>query len=232
MTGFFYFVEHFVKTSPLWSIPLVFVSGILMSLSPCFYPLIPVILGIIGVNDRISKKKALILSLIYVLGISSVYTFLGVLSAVSGKMFGQVSELPLVQFIAGGVMVLMGLALWNLFHFQLSFPVSRQLKELGWLGVFLLGIVSGLAVGSCTLPVLGAILVLIAFQKDVWIGGVLLFSFSLGIGAVFMVVAVLGNRLTKVLNKKSNLSLAVKKVMGIIIILIGIYFIFRGVEAL
>ncbi|MCD6539507.1 MAG: hypothetical protein J7K37_02255 [Candidatus Omnitrophica bacterium] len=179
MENFFYFVESLMKTDPLLSLPLVFISGVLVSFTPCFYPLIPVILGILGIEEKASFKKVLSLSLVYVLGLSLIYTGLGIVCSLTGKIFGQFSRSFWVQFIGAVVFAFMGLVLLDLFSFlQFRLPLKFNHKRLGIFGAFFLGAIGGLISGSCTFPVLGAILFLTALNKNVFLGGVLLFVFS------------------------------------------------------
>jgi len=219
MSEFFYFVEDVIASNPLWSIPLVFFSGVLVSLTPCFYPLIPVILGIVGIDKDTSKKESLLLGLVYILGLSLIYTILGIISSLTGSIFGLVSKHPAVQFLGAAVFLFLGLALLDIVHLPSLFSI---------LEVFGIGILSGLVVGGCTFPVLGAILVLIAFGQDVFIGGLLLFVFSLGIGTVFLVVVLFGASIMERL-KKNRLWFAVaKRFMGVCILGVCVYFLVRG----
>ena len=133
MENFFYFVENLVKSSPLLSLPLVFISGVFLSLTPCFYPLIPVILGVIGIEKDTTFKKAFSLSLIYVLGLASVYTSLGVLSSLTGSIFGDISKFVWVRFVGATLFLFMGLILLDIFP---SFPlVISSINSLN-LGIF------------------------------------------------------------------------------------------------
>jgi cytochrome c-type biogenesis protein len=110
------FADTLVREKPLLSLPLVFLSGVLMSFTPCFYPLIPVILGIIGVDKEVSRKRAFFLSLSFVLGLAVVYTAMGVVSALTGTIFGQATKVALFQFIAALIFLLMGLVLLEVVH--------------------------------------------------------------------------------------------------------------------
>ena len=228
MSDFLQFVDILVREKPLLSLPLVFISGVLVSFTPCFYPLIPVILGMIGIDKDASRKEAFFLSLTFVLGLASVYTVMGALSALTGSIFGQFTKVSLIQFIAAVIFLIMGLALLEVVHIPLRIPSSFKPKRMGFLGAFILGVVSALVVGGCTFPVLGSILTLMALTKNVLMGGLLLFAFSLGIGAVFIVVAVFEARILSFLKSKAVLSIIIKKLFGIILILLSVYFFIRG----
>jgi len=226
--NFFYFVETVLQNKPLLSMPLVFISGVLVSFTPCFYPLIPVILGIIGIDKDASKRKALSLSIVYVLGLSFVYTLLGIISSLTGSIFGQFTKLALFQFIAAIIFLIMGLILLDILHIPLGLSLNLKPKKTGYVGVFGLGLLSGLVVGGCTFPVLGSILTLMALNQNIFFGGLLLFIFSLGIGLIFIIVAVSEARILEFLRGKAALSSKIKKILGFVIILISVYFARRG----
>ncbi len=233
MDSFFYFTETLIKEQPLWSIPLVFVSGILMSLTPCFYPLVPVVLGVVGVTEETSKKQGLSIGINFVLGLAFIYTLLGVLSVSTGMLFGQIAKNPFVQIGASVIFVLMGLALLDLWNFPSLFSFRvRKKKKVRFMEVFSIGALSGLVMGGCTFPVLGAILVLMAFYNDIVMGGLLLFVFSLGVGVVFILVAVFGSNILTFFKRNVKVFLGVKKVLGLFIIGIAVYLFVRGIYLL
>lgn len=232
MDNFFYFVETLIQQRPLWSIPFVFLSGLAVSFTPCFYPLIPVILGIIGIDEDTSKKEALFVSLIFVLGLSLVYTALGIVSSLTGTLFGASFKNPLFQFIAAIILVIMGFILLDFIHIPVSFSLNFRPKGVRVLGVFVLGMISGLISGGCTFPVLGTILVLIAFNKNVSSGGLLLFTFSLGIGSMFIMVALLGGTFLEFFKKNTKVFVRVKKLLGVGILLFSLFFFIKGFSLL
>ncbi|MBN2120726.1 MAG: hypothetical protein JW734_06695 [Candidatus Omnitrophica bacterium] len=232
MGDFIYFIDSLVKNRPFLSLPLVFIAGVLVSFTPCSYPLIPVILGVIGIDKETSRKKAFFLSATYVLGLASIYTILGVISSLSGNIFGEWTKFAPLQFIAAVIFFFMGLVLLDVLNLPLNFSLNFRAKKTGYLGVFSLGVVSGLVVGGCTFPVLGSILTLIAFGKDVFLGGLLLFVFSLGLGVIFIAVAVFGAGALSFLKKRAVFLLWIKKFFGFMLILISLYFLIRGFSLL
>lgn len=233
MDSFLYFVENLVQSKPLLSIPLVFVSGILMSFTPCFYPLVPVVLGVIGISEETSTKRAFFLGGSFVLGLSFIYTLLGVFSSLTGVLFGEISKSLPVQFFGGAVFFLLGIALLDFIHLPSMF--SFNIQKVGkprFFKVFVIGVLSGLVMGGCTLPVLGAILVLMAFYNDVVMGGLLLFVFSLGIGVMFILVALFGTKILTFFKSNDKVFIGIKKLFGISILLISVYFFVRGFNLL
>ncbi|MFC1514997.1 cytochrome c biogenesis protein CcdA [Candidatus Omnitrophota bacterium] len=229
MREFIQFIETLVKERPLLSLPLVFISGALMSFTPCFYPLIPVILGIIGVDKDTSKRKAFFLSLSFAFGLAVVYTLLGMISALGGSIFGESIKVSIFQFIAAAVFLFMGLALFDVVHINLNLPLRFRSKRVGYLNAFILGLLGALVAGGCTFPVLGSILTLIAFTKNVVTGGLLLFVFSLGLGTIFVLAAVFGSQIFSVFKDNPVWRSRIKKIFGLGLILLSIYFLMKGV---
>jgi cytochrome c-type biogenesis protein len=210
----------------------VFGGGIIVSFSPCVFPLIPVTLGYIGVKSRGSKVRGLALSLLYVLGLAVTYSILGLIAALTGKLFGRISVHPITQIVVGNIFIFLGLSFFDIFNVPV-FGIFRQNKiKTGSLwSVFLFGLVSGLVVGPCTAPALGAILLYVATGHNIIRGTTLLFTFAYGVGAVLILTATAGGFLRNLL--KSGVWLNwVNKLGGLILILAGEYFLINAGRAM
>jgi thiol:disulfide interchange protein DsbD len=170
---------------------LVFIGGILASFTPCVYPVIPITIGYIGGASR-SKLHGLWLSFIYVLGISVVYSGLGLLSAATGTLFGSISGSPIVTFTVAAIFAVMGISMLG--AFEIALPSSLQSKmqgggpKKGLLAPLVLGMVSGLVMAPCVGPVIVALLAWVSRSGNLLFGWSLLFVFSLGLGMLFLVL--------------------------------------------
>ena len=132
-----------------------FMWGVLASMTPCIYPMIPVTMSVIGAVSAGSPARGFTLSLIYVLGMSLVYAAFGIAAAWSGSLFGALSDHPAVRIVVSGVFVLLALSLFDLFHIRMPSWVASRLGGKfggGVIGVFL----TGAACGSRGRPVRGA----------------------------------------------------------------------------
>lgn len=212
----------------LFSLPLLYLAGILVSFTPCVYPLIPVTITIIGSREAATKTRAFLLSLLYVTGIAITYSILGAFASLTGKIFGVITQRPLVYFIAGNIFILLGMNLLDVF--QIKMPaflqsVSPQKKSKGLFSIFLIGLASGLVVGPCTAPALGAILTYVATKQNVILGFLMLFFFALGMGTLLIIVGTFSN---VIMPKSGQWLVRTKKVMGGMLILIGEFFLIRG----
>ena len=202
-----------------------FFGGLLASFTPCVYPLIPISTGYIIGNAQNSKIKGFLLSLFYVTGIAITYSSLGILAVLTGRIFGEFSVNPVVNLISGIIILVFGLSMFDLFHFNftLNLKLPRHSKRSYFLAL-LLGLVSGLMISPCLTPILGAILAYLSTTKNIFYGGFLLFSFSYGMGLVFILIGTFGVSFTG-LPKSGKWMVLIKKACAGIIVLTGLYFI-------
>jgi len=205
----------------LWA----FFGGVLISFTPCIYPLLPITIAYIGASGVNSKIKGFISSLIYVSGISITYCLLGLAAVFTGSMFGQFSSRPLVRIIAGLVIILFGLSLWT--GQGLRLPVLRlsSTKKPGtYLSCFILGLTSGLVISPCVAPALGSIFIFVATKRNFIYGALLLFSFAYGMGLLLILAGTFSSILAA-LPKSGHWMEVIKKVCAVILIAAGFYFI-------
>lgn len=208
-----------------------FLGGILVSLTPCVYPLIPITAGYIGANSAGSKLKGLVLSLIYVTGIAITYSLLGLLASLTGVIFGKISAHPITYFFVGGMIILFALSMLD--FFTMPFPNSiRKLsadKKQNYFSTFFLGLSSGLIVSPCLTPALSSILLYLATKKNLLYGITLLLSFAYGMGLILILVGTFSAALLNFPKLGKGMVYA-KKFSALILIGMGIYFIILGLR--
>jgi len=209
-----------------------FLGGILISFTPCVYPLIPITVGYIGVKAGGSKLKGLVLSLVYVTGIAFTYSVLGLLASLTGTIFGRISSSPITYFFVGGVIILFGLSMLDLFRIPLPNIIKlTKFKKQSYFSTFILGLSSGLIASPCLTPVLGSILVYLTAKKNLLYGVTLLFSFAYGMGLMLILVGTFSAVLIN-LPKSGKWMLYIKKIFSFVLIGMGIYFIYAGIRRL
>jgi len=209
---------------------VAFLGGILTSFTPCVYPLIPVSAGYILSSAENSKIKGFFLSLFYVLGIAITYSSLGILAVLTGSIFGKFSSHPLVNLIAGIIIFIFGLSMLDLFHFNFSLNLRLPANKDGnYLLALILGLVSGLMISPCLTPILGSILAYLSLTKNIFYGGFLLFSFSCGMGLIFIVIGVFGTGFAG-LPKPGRWMMIIKKICALAILFSGVYFIYTAIR--
>jgi cytochrome c-type biogenesis protein len=228
-------------SQPLIAIPTLFVGGVLTSLNPCIYPMIPITAAIVGgqevgsVKDGIAASRPprwrpVLLTLAYVLGLSALYSVLGVIAGMTGTLFGTVSTNPWLYFVMGNVLVLGALAMFDV----LPVPVPRWALERAsragtagrYSGAFAMGAVSGLVAAPCGAPIMAAVLTWVTTTKSGALGFVYLFSFSLGMCALLVIVGLSSGALAR-LPRSGMWMLAVKKGFGVVMLAVAEYYLIK-----
>ena len=167
----------------------------LVDLTPCVYPLIPVTVAVFGAKG-VSRARALFLATAYVLGMATLYTSLGVLVASTGGAFGTWLANPKVVLPIAALLLALAASMFGAFDLQLPVSLQNRLNTVGGagpVGAFLMGLVSGFISAPCSGPALVALLAVIAKSSaeggSVAFGASLLFTYALGMGTLFFAVA-------------------------------------------
>jgi len=207
----------------------VFLGGILSSSSPCVLATIPLVIGYIGGYSEGDRRKALLYSLTFILGLSLTFTVLGAIASVIGGLFGVISRTW--YFVVGGIAVAIGLQLVGLYEFNLPIPGHLQPKQRGLLGAFILGLIFGIVSSPCATPILALILTFVATKGEVVYGTSLLFIYALGHCALIFLAGTATGFAESFIKSKgiSNLTTWAKRIGGSIVVLVGIYMFYLGV---
>jgi cytochrome c-type biogenesis protein len=232
MGDFFNNPEVYLQGSLILAFLAAYVGGVLTSFTPCVYPVIPITIAYIGAHGSSSKGKGFVISLFYVLGMAVVYTFLGGLAALTGRLFGQIQSNPWVYLVVANICIVMGLSMLGVF--MISIPVPRFLagggereEKRGIIGSFFVGAVSGLIVGPCTAPILAVLLSLVATGQRIVLGMSLMFVFALGLGTLLIIIGTFAKLLAGI--PKSGMWMTrINKVFGIVLLLMGEYFLIKA----
>ena len=228
LEGLVSYTEITIKNVSFFTYLFIFLGGILTSFTPCVYPLIPITVSYIGASSADRRGRAFALSLAYVLGISVAYSCLGVVAALGGRIFGQVSASPWTYLIIGNIFLILGLSMLEVFTIPMPGFLKRSgaasAKKKGLIGAFIVGISAGFVIGPCTAPALGAVLAYVAGRQNILLGISLLFTFALGMGLLLLLIGTFSGFAAS-LPKSGRWLNAVKKVFGIILIICAEYFI-------
>ena len=224
-------IERVLKGGSFWPVILTFFGlGLLLALTPCVFPMIPILSGIIaGQKKDLTKMSGFLLSLAYVLGMALTYAIAGVAAALSGTLLSNALQNPVALGIGAAIFVLLALSMFGFFEIQLpSFiqskfsDASNKMKGGNFVGVFFMGALSAVILGPCVAPPLAAALAFIAQTGNTTLGGVALFVLALGMGVPLLLVGLSAGAL---LPKAGGWMNAVKYFFGVMMLAIAIYLI-------
>lgn len=208
---------------------IAFFGGLMVSFSPCVYPLVPVTVSFIGIDSSVKKFRGFVLSTIYVTGIALVYAALGLSASLTGSLFGKISVHPLTRLIAGIIFIFFGLSLWGIFPLRtLGYRPRFLINRTGPWKIFFLGLTSGLVISPCVSPALGSILLLVASRKNLFYGTTLLLTFAYGMGIILILSGTFSSTLLS-LPKSGAWMDRIKNFSGLILLGVGLYFLYLGI---
>lgn len=225
-------LAHSLSTTPWLALPIVFGSGVLTSLTPCIYPMIPMTAAIVGgqaTNRALSRRRVVALTLSYVLGLALVYALLGLAAGLTGTLFGSVSSNPWASFLMANLLVAFALMMLE----ALPVPVPQRLIQRAasvgeggqFGGTFLMGAVAGLVAAPCGAPVMGAVLTWVASTRSAFLGFTYLFTFSLGMCTVLVLVGLSAGAVTR-LPRAGAWMLWVKRAFALAMLGVAEYYLF------
>jgi len=220
---------------PLVALPLLFAAGVLTSLTPCIYPMIPITAAIVGGQSagettRTARWRPLLLSLTYAVGLAVVYSALGLIAGLTGTLFGTVSTNPWLYFAMANLLIVAGLAMLDVIPVQLPASLIQRASTAGtggrFTGALVMGAMSGLVAAPCSAPVMAAVLTWVTTTKSAWLGFAYLFAFSLGMCALLVAVGVSSGTLSRI-PRAGIWMLRVKKVFAFVMLGVAEYYLIK-----
>lgn len=221
-----------LSSSPLTALGLVFLGGVLTSLNPCIYPMIPITAAIVGgqtVGETSPPRwRTAILTFAYVFGLASVYSTLGIIAGVTGTMFGSISTNPWLYFAMANMMMVAALAMFDVIPIRLPAALAERAATAGTAGrasgAFVMGAMSGLVAAPCGAPVMAAILTWVSSKGSPALGFVYLLVFSLGMCVLLVIVGLSSGAVSR-LPRAGNWMLWVKKGFGVVMLGVAQYYL-------
>jgi thiol:disulfide interchange protein DsbD len=220
-----------LESGRLWAvIGAFFGAGLLLTFTPCVLPMIPILSGIIvGEGRKVTRRRALLVSLAYVLGMAVTYTAIGIAAALSGSLFSAALQNAWVLSAFAAIFVALALSMFGFYELQLPSGWQARLAEasnrLGgghWGAVALMGMLSAAIVSPCVVAPLAGALLYIGQTHDAVLGGTALFSMAIGMGAPLVLVGVSGGML---LPKAGLWMRAVKQFFGVLLLAVATWII-------
>lgn len=222
--------------TPLLALALFLVAGVLLAFTPCVFPMVPILSGLIaGQSDEINTARAFRLSMVYVLSMALVYTAFGVVAGMFGQNLQAVFQHPAVLISFAVLFVLLSLAMFGFYELQLPARLQTKLNELSnraeggtLMGAAIMGALSALVVGPCVAPALMGALIYIGQTGDAVLGGGALFAMALGMG---IPLVIWGTSAGRWLPKAGVWMNAVKAVFGVGLLALAIWMLERVIPA-
>lgn len=224
-------IENLFKGGSFWLVvSFFFGAGLLLAFTPCVFPMIPILSGIIaGQGQQLTKRRAFVLSLSYVLGMAITYALVGIAAGLSGSMLSAALQNPWVLGAFALIFVALAFSMFGFYELQLPNAIqskfsnaSNKMKGGSTIGVFIMGVLSAVIVGPCVAAPLAGALLYIGQTHNVWLGGSALFAMAMGMGVPLILVGVSAGAL---LPKAGGWMDAVKSFFGVLLLGVAIWLI-------
>lgn len=196
--------------------------GLLLSFTPCIFPMIPILSGIIAGQKNLSTRDAFLLSLVYVLAMAATYTLVGVLAGLFGSNLQILFQNPWILGIFSAVFVLLAFSMFGFYELQMPAAFQQHLTNLSnkqaggnLIGVMIMGMLSALIVGPCVAAPLAGALIYIGQSGDALLGGAALFMLSIGMGIPLLII---GTSAGKLLPRAGAWMESVKAIFGVMLL--------------
>jgi thiol:disulfide interchange protein DsbD len=227
-------IANVIKGGSLWFILISFFGfGLLLALTPCVFPMIPIISSVIVAQGAgLGTRRAFWLSLVYVLSMAVAYTIAGVLAGLFGENLQAAFQTPWIITLFALIFVALAMSMFDLFELQIPNAIQSRISQIsgqrsGVIGVALMGFLSALIVGPCVAAPLAGALIYIGQTGDALLGGAALFALSIGMGVPLLAV---GTTAGKFMPKPGTWMDTIKSIFGVMLIGVSIWMISRIID--
>ncbi len=199
----------------LWTLLGVFAGGLALNLTPCVYPLIPITVSYFGGRIGQSRGKLAVHGLLYLVGLSVTNSVLGVVAALTGSLMGTALQNPIVLVVVAGVLIFFATSLFGFWDLQLPHSLTSAASKsyAGYFGTLFMGLTLGVVAAPCLGPFVLGLLTWVASMGSPWLGFLIFFTLSMGLGIPLFFLAMFSGSLEK-LPGSGEWMLWVRKLMG------------------
>jgi len=204
----------------------VFLGGLALNLTPCVYPLIPITVGYFGHQSEGSTTKLFFMGVLFILGLAVTYSAIGVVTSLTGGVFGALLQSPIVILIIVAIMLGLSLSMFGVYEFKLpdSFVNKAGGAKAGLFGAFFMGLTMGIVAAPCIGPFVLGLVTYVATKQDPFFGFLLFFVLAVGLGTPYLFLAVFSGKIKK-LPRAGEWMDAVKHIFGFILVGMALYFL-------
>ena len=209
----------------LLTLIIVFLGGLALNLTPCVYPLIPITIGFFGGQSEGKTSRLFLMGLFYVLGMALTYSIVGVITALSGAIFGALLQNTFVILFIVLIFIALSLSMFGVYEFKLpdSLVAKAGGAKSGLFGAFFMGLTMGIVAAPCIGPFVIGLVTYVAAKGDPYYGFLLFFVMAVGLGVPYLVLALFSGKI-KNLPRAGFWMDAVKHIFGFILLGMAIYF--------
>jgi thiol:disulfide interchange protein DsbD len=210
----------------VWTLLGIFLGGMALNLTPCVYPLIPITVSYFGGRSGQGRGSLVAHGALYMLGLALMNSLLGVAAALTGGMMGALLQNPAVLLAVAGLLLAFAASLFGLWEIRLPSGLTRAASKsyTGHFGTFFMGLTLGVVAAPCLGPFVLGLLTWVASLGSPWLGFLVFFTLSLGLGLPLFVLAMFSGRLEK-LPRSGEWMLWVRKLMGWVLVGMAAYFV-------
>lgn len=213
------------KSGLVLSLFLVFLGGLALNLTPCVYPLIPITIGYFGGQSEGKTSRLFLMGLLFVLGMAVTYSVVGVVTSLTGAVFGALLQNPIVILIIVSIFIALSLSMFGVYEFKLpdSIVAKASATKTGLYGSFFMGLTMGVIAAPCIGPFVLGLVTYVATKGDPFFGFIMFFVLALGLGFPYLFLAIFSGKI-KSLPRAGLWMEAVKHIFGLILLAMAIYF--------
>ncbi|MGL5440368.1 MAG: cytochrome c biogenesis CcdA family protein [Filifactoraceae bacterium] len=223
---------EFMTNNLSMALPLAFIAGLLSSFSPCILSTLPLVIGYIGNSDVQDKKRGLLYSLTFVIGLTITFVIMGITTAILGQLLASYTKY--IYILISIILLVSGLNLLGVLTLGKrhdTCAINHKDNKKGLIGIFFLGMFGGVVSTPCATPVLAAILGFVATNGSIFYGTMMLIFYSFGHGVLIILAGLSMSTVNQILQNPDNQKkgIILKYVFGVLVILAGLYIFSLGV---
>ncbi|HMN47805.1 MAG TPA: cytochrome c biogenesis protein CcdA [Ignavibacteriaceae bacterium] len=204
----------------------VFLGGLALNLTPCVYPLIPITIGYFGGQAEGKTSRLILMGLLFMLGMAVTYSVVGVVTSLTGAVFGALLQNTIVILIIVAIFLILSLSMFGVYEFKLpdSFVAKAGGAKGGLFGAFFMGLTMGIVAAPCIGPFVLGLVTYVAAKGDPFFGFLMFFVLALGLGLPYLFLAIFSGKI-KNLPRAGLWMDAVKHIFGLILVAMALYFL-------
>jgi thiol:disulfide interchange protein DsbD len=218
--------SKFQQSGLLLGLLFVFLGGLALNLTPCVYPLIPITIGYFGGQSEGKTSRLILMGLLFMLGMAVTYSVVGVITSLTGAVFGALLQNPIVILVIVAIFIVLSLSMFGVYEFKLpdSLVAKAGGSKGGLFGAFFMGLTMGIVAAPCIGPFVIGLVTYVAAKGDPLYGFLMFFVLALGLGLPYLFLAIFSGKI-KSLPRAGLWMDAVKHIFGFILIAMALYFL-------